>query len=39
MSNQFLTGSLTPNTAFERTVNHRGPRLVAAEPSWSAAQL
>ena len=30
--------SLSNNT-FERTVMHRGPRLSAAQPSWSAAQL
>jgi len=28
-----------PNTAFERAVKHRGPRLAAAEPSSSAAEL
>jgi hypothetical protein len=28
-----------PNIAFERTVEHRGPRLAAARASWPAAQL
>jgi pimeloyl-ACP methyl ester carboxylesterase len=28
-----------PNNAFERTVEHRGPRLAAARASWPAAQL
>ena len=27
------------NNAFEPTVEHRGPRLAAAQPSWPAAQL
>jgi len=30
---------MTSNTAFERAVNNRGPRLPAAEASWPAAQL
>jgi hypothetical protein len=30
---------LMPNNTFERTVEHRGPRLAAAQPSWPAAQL
>jgi len=29
----------TANSALERTVNQRGPRLAAAQPSWPAAQL
>jgi hypothetical protein len=28
---------MTPNNAFERTVEHRGPRLAAAQRWWSAA--
>ena len=31
--------NMTPNNALERTVKHGGPRLAAAQPSWSAAQL
>ena len=31
--------SLTPNNALERTVDHRGPRLAAAQAPWLAAQL
>ena len=31
--------SVLPNNAFERTVNHRGPRLAAAWAAWPAAQL
>ncbi len=31
-------GQVRSNNAFERTVRHRGPRLAAAQPSWSAAQ-
>jgi hypothetical protein len=27
------------NNAFERTVEHRGPRLSAARATWPAAQL
>jgi hypothetical protein len=27
------------NNAFERTVEHRGPRLAAAQRWWPAAQL
>ena len=30
---------MKPNNAFERTVEHRGPRLAAAWASWPAAQL
>jgi hypothetical protein len=31
--------NMTANNAFERTAEHRGPRLVAALASWPAAQL
>jgi hypothetical protein len=30
---------LMPNNTFERTVEHRGPRLAAARAPWPAAQL
>jgi hypothetical protein len=29
---------MLPNNTFERTVNHRGPRLAAVRSSWPAAQ-
>jgi hypothetical protein len=31
--------SVTPNNAFELTMEHRGPRLPAARSSWPTAQL
>ncbi len=30
---------MTSNNAFERTVEHRGPRLAAARRRWPATQL
>ena len=31
--------TMPPNNAFERTVEHGGPRLAAANGRWPAAQL
>lgn len=39
MRGRRVRDEMLPNKLFERTVNHRGPRLAAAQALWPSAQL